>query len=209
MQPNKSMKTYIFLSIVALLSLFGSCNADETPGGGYPAWIFLYFDFEDTDNKRLPKTSVEISEAWLDDNGNLVPHGGVSEFAWRHMVGKVSIVEGDTLFGPLLAGGNMEETIRYNGQPLNVDRYYLFRFFGQDFDTLRIHSIKIVNDQNHLKQGPIDIFYNGELLSQYFPGIYDEASGIYLLDNERVISRKHHMSPWILKIHKNLDKFNY
>jgi len=202
------MKTYLFLSIIALLPLFGSCNADETPGGGYPAWIFLYFDFVDSDCIRLPKTSVEICGARLDDNGKLVPPGDLNEFAWRQVVGKGSIVEGDTLFGPLVVGGNLGEAIRYRGQPLNVDLYYLFRFFEQDIDTLRVHSTGIVNDQDHVKQGPIDIFYNGELLSQYFPGIYDEASGIYLLDNERVISRNHHMSPWILKIHKDLEEFN-
>lgn len=194
------MKTYLFLLILPFFFFLAGCNQDDTPSSGYPAWIYLYFDFVDTNGKKLPESYVEIANAHLDHSGNLVPSG--DEIEW-HPVG-LSIVEEDTLFGSLIVGGNMEETIEYKGQPLKHDYYYLYRFSKWDIDTLRVHSTSTVTKQNHVMQGGIAIFYNGKLVTSYkwLPDIDNATSGIYYFDDKEVVSEQGHGYPWVLKIIK-------
>jgi len=67
------MKICLLLPVLTLLILLAGCNQDDTPGAGYPAWIYLYFDFVDTDGRKLPRAYVETANAYLDPRGNLVP----------------------------------------------------------------------------------------------------------------------------------------
>ncbi|MCE7057033.1 hypothetical protein LZF95_20300 [Algoriphagus sp. AGSA1] len=194
------MRTYLFLPILASFFSLAGCNQDDTPNSDYPAWIYLYFDFVDTDGKKLPESYVEIVNAQLDHNGNLIPFG--NEFEWLP-VGLSSMKE-DTFFGPMIVGGNVEETIEYKEQSLKRDYYYLYRFSESDIDTLRVHSTSIVTEQNHVMQGGIAVFYNGELVTSYkwLPDTGNTTSGIYYFDDNEVVSTQAHRYPWILKIIK-------
>src|SRR5690606_37452798 len=116
----------------------------------------------------------------------------------------------DTLFGPMIVGGNMEETIQYKGQPLKRDYHYLYRFSGSDIDTLRIHSTSIITEQNHLMQGGIAVFYNGELVTSvnWLPDNADATGGVYYFENEEVVSIQDsaYPIPWILRVVKEVER---
>lgn len=213
------MKTYSFVPVLVLFFSLAGCDRDEAPSAGYPAFIDLYFDFVDTDGRKLQRPYVEMANAYLDARGNLVPWQ--DEFEWGHP--QVSILNHpsvsflkeetlyqDTLFGPMIVGGNMEETIQYKGQPLKRDYHYLYRFSGSDIDTLRIHSTSIITEQNHLMQGGIAVFYNGELVTSvnWLPDNADATGGVYYFENEEVVSIQDaaYPIPWILRVVKEVER---
>lgn len=129
--------------------------------------------------------------------------------AEQEAVRKEDTLYQDTLFGPLRMMGNMEETIKYKGQPLEADYYYLYRFSGTDIDTLRVHSTSTVTEQNHLMQGGIAVFYNGELVTSvnWLPETDDANCGVYYFENEEVVSTQGsaYPIPWILRIVKEVE----
>ena len=67
------MKTYSFVPVLVLFFSLAGCDRDEAPSAGYPAFIDLYFDFVDTDGRKLQRPYVEMANAYLDARGNLVP----------------------------------------------------------------------------------------------------------------------------------------
>lgn len=205
------MRTYLFFPLLALFSSLAGCSTEDTPNSGYPAFIDLYLDFRDCDGKKLPKSYVEMVNARLDQDGNLDPIGNDNEWYYlKAVMPDENIGFQDTLFGPLTVGGNVEETIKYEGQPLERDYYYLFRFFENDIDTVRVHSTFIVTERDDVMQGGIAIFYNGELATSvnWLPDKGEEASGIYFFEKGKIVSRQNsaYPIPWILRIVKEVER---